>query len=161
MKIVLDNNVFISGIFWKGPPNQIIKLAEENKVEIYSTFEILKELFGVLQRRKFDKFFEEGKTSREEVSQKILELVRICVAKIKVEVIKEDPPDNYFLACALSSGASFIVSGDKHLLKLKESQDISILTPKEFLKRFNKKQFRIEFGHATPDKIKMKKAQIQ
>lgn len=138
MKIVLDTNVFISGIFWKDPPHQIIKLAEENKVEIYGTKEILEELFGVLSRRKFDYLFKESKSSRNEIFQKILEIIKICVSKIKVRVIKEDLPDNYFLACALSCRASFIVSGDEHLLKLKEFQGISILTPSQFLKRFKK-----------------------
>jgi putative PIN family toxin of toxin-antitoxin system len=133
MKIVLDTNVFISGIFWKGFPYQIIKLAEEDRIEIYTTFEILQELFGVLERRKFDELFEEGRTSRQEVFQKVVGLVKTCLSTIKVNLIKEDPPDNNVLSCAISCGASFIVSGDKHLLKLTAFQGIPILTPRQFL----------------------------
>lgn len=136
MRIVLDNNVFVSGIFWKGASHEIIKLAEGNKVEIYSSIEILKELFGVLRRDKFKPYFKEAETTIEAVFQKILKLVQICVPTIKVRVVKEDPPDNRFLACALTARAFFVVSGDKHLLQLKEFQGIPIVSPREFLKRF-------------------------
>lgn len=139
MKVILDNNVFISGIFWQGAPYQIIKLAEKNKIEIFTCLEILKELFGVLKREKFDSFFEEGKTTREEVFQKILDLVQICYPKVKIQLIKDDPSDNIVLACAISSQADFIISGDKHLLKLKSFQGIPIVTPQQFLRQFKKK----------------------
>lgn len=136
MKIVLDNNVFISGIFWKGTPHQIIELTEKGKIEIFTTKEILNELFGVLKREKFKPLFIEGETNFEEVFKKILRLVKICISEEKIKIIKEDPSDNNFLACAVSCQASFIVSGDKHLLKLGNFLDIPIISPKEFIKRF-------------------------
>jgi putative PIN family toxin of toxin-antitoxin system len=51
----------------------------------------------------------------------------------------QDPDDDKFLACALSSDAKIIISGDKHLLKLKEFRGITILSPRTFLERFLKK----------------------
>jgi len=54
------------------------------------------------------------------------------------KIIKEDLADNHFLACALTSGADFIVTGDKHLLILKEFQGIPIVSPKEFFKRYKR-----------------------
>lgn len=141
MKVVLDNNVFISGIFWKGAPHKIIELTERGKIEVFTTFEILEELFGVLQREKFKPLLGEGETNVEEVFRKVLELVEISFPKKEVDIIKEDTPDNNFLACAESCQASFIISGDKHLLKLKEFQGIPIVSPKGFLKIIsNKKQ---------------------
>lgn len=134
MRVVLDNNIFISGIFWQGPPHEIIKLAERDKIKIFSTLEILEELFNVLQREKFKPLFEEGETNVGEVFRRVLELVEISPTRKKVDVVKEDPFDNNFLACALTSQAYFIVSGDKHLLKLREFQGISIISPKDFLK---------------------------
>lgn len=134
MKVVLDNNVFISGIFWKGFPHKIIEFAEDGKIKIFASREILEELFGVLQREKFDSLFEEGKTNREEVFRKVLELVEISSVKKEINIIKEDPEDNKFLACAVACQAFFIVSGDKHLLKLAEFKRIPIVSPGEFLK---------------------------
>lgn len=133
MKIVLDNNVFISGIFWKGPSHKIIALAEENKIEIFVTSEIFNELIDVLQREKFKPFLEEGKTTIEELSIKILGLIKFCMPNEKVKVIKEDPDDNKFLACAEACQASFVISGDGHLLKVKEFKGIPLIAPRKFL----------------------------
>lgn len=140
MRVVLDNNVFISWIFWKGTPHEIIKLAEKNEFEISTTTEILKELFGVLKRKKFKPLLKEGKTTLKEVFEKVLELVKIYIPKVKVNVIREDPPDNKFLACAVTCQASFVVSGDEHLLKLKEFKGIPIVRPREFLKIIKQKR---------------------
>ena len=52
--------------------------------------------------------------------------------KSSVEIIKEDPSDNIFLSLALDGGASYIVSGDSHLLNLKRYKDIEIITAKQF-----------------------------
>ena len=140
MKIVLDSNVFISGIFWKGFPNEIIKLAEKGKLEVFTTNKILEELLGVLKREKFKYLFEEGKTNINEVFEKILELVKICEHIKGVRIIREDPSDDKFLACAISCQAFFIISGDKHLLKLKKYQGVLIISPREFLQKHWKRK---------------------
>ena len=51
----------------------------------------------------------------------------------KIEVIKEDVDDNKIIECALESRSEYIISYDKHLLKLKEFQDIKIVRPEEVL----------------------------
>jgi len=50
-------------------------------------------------------------------------------------VIKDDPEDNKFIEAAVDQAADLIVSGDQHLLKLREYQGIKIITPAEFLKQ--------------------------
>ena len=62
-------------------------------------------------------------------------LVHVFVTNQKVTAITADPADNAVLECALASDASFIISGDDHLLSLKSFQLIPIVTPREFLKR--------------------------
>src|SRR3989338_1669449 len=52
----------------------------------------------------------------------------------KFDIIKDDPADNKFLECAVDSKADYIISGDNHLLKLKEFKGIKIITPAEFVK---------------------------
>ncbi|MDP3765803.1 MAG: putative toxin-antitoxin system toxin component, PIN family [Nanoarchaeota archaeon] len=63
-------------------------------------------------------------------------LVEICIiieTEEKLEIVKEDPSDNIIMESAVEGKADFIVSGDQHLLKLKEYKGIKILTPREFL----------------------------
>jgi len=57
---------------------------------------------------------------------------------INIDVIKEDPDDNKILACAVEAEADYIISGDKHLLNLRQYKDIAIITVNEFLKIINK-----------------------
>lgn len=52
---------------------------------------------------------------------------------MKINLIKDDPQDNKFLECALEGKAKFIISGDDHLLALKEYGQILIVTPAAFL----------------------------
>jgi predicted nucleic acid-binding protein len=49
-----------------------------------------------------------------------------------IEVIHDDPPDNRILECAIAGQADLIVSGDRHLLKLKSYQGIPIVRPVDF-----------------------------
>jgi predicted nucleic acid-binding protein len=48
-------------------------------------------------------------------------------------VIEKDPEDNRLLECAQKSHADYIVSGDMHLLEIKDFKATKILTPEEFL----------------------------
>lgn len=50
-----------------------------------------------------------------------------------VDVIKDDPADNKYLACAYEGEADYIVSGDHHLLDLGSYQGIDIIKAREFL----------------------------
>ncbi len=56
---------------------------------------------------------------------------------IKVDVIKSDPDDNKILECTIACGASYIVSGNSHLLELREYGSIKIINPKTALELLN------------------------
>jgi len=49
-----------------------------------------------------------------------------------------DPDDDYLVALALSSGADFLVSGDRHLLELGDNAPVRVLTTSEFLKELER-----------------------
>ena len=54
----------------------------------------------------------------------------------KVDGVKNDPPDNRILEAAIDGKASYIVSGDKDLLRLKKFKGVKILTASKFLEKF-------------------------
>jgi len=60
----------------------------------------------------------------------------------RIEAIIDDPDDDKFIECAVSCGADYIISGDKHLLKLKAYEGIKIINAAEFLSYYNKTKFR-------------------
>ncbi len=59
------------------------------------------------------------------------------LATYEVSGVSPDPDDDKFLACALEGQADYIVTGDPHLLNLKQYHGINILKPYEFLKRIS------------------------
>ena len=63
----------------------------------------------------------------------MLYFTHLIEPKESIKVIKDDPKDDMVLECAVEGKADFIVSGDPHLLKLKEFRSIKIVTPKQFL----------------------------
>ena len=131
MRIVLDTNVFISGIFFTGPPYQILKAWCDGKVQLLVSPSILDEYqrIGVelaLQFRDVDlRPFWDLLTIQAE----------IVLTSTLPQVIHDDPSDDKFLEAAVAGNASYIISGDKHLLKLSEFQGIQVLKPKDFVQR--------------------------
>ena len=57
-----------------------------------------------------------------------------------VKLLDEDPDDDKFIECAVALDAAIIISGDKHLLKLKRYVHIDIVSPHDFLENHFKKK---------------------
>lgn len=130
IKVVLDTNVFISALFWKGAPHQIFKEILRRAVLNFTSPQILQELKERLLE-KFEVPFEKVK----EFLEIIVFNSQVVYPKNKLNIVKKDPSDNKIIECAVEAKASFVVSGDKHLLGIKEYQGIKIISPKEFLSK--------------------------
>jgi uncharacterized protein len=128
--IVLDTNVYISGFFWEGKPARILRDAAAGKYKVYISKPILAEMETVLKR---DFGLNSSEVSR--IISSITSFAIISDPAHTIDIIKEDISDNRILECGLACGAGFIVSGDQHLLRLKEFCGIRIVSPAEFLKR--------------------------
>ena len=128
-KVVVDTNVLISSIFWKSSsPHKIVLLAIEQKIQNFTSQDMVNELVKVLIVD-----FRQPEEFAERQVNLLLAYSEIAEPKIKVKAVPEDPKDNIIIECALSADADYIITGDNHLLKLKEYKNIKILTPKEFL----------------------------
>lgn len=132
MNSVLDTNVVISGLLWYGPPNQLLKWARYGIVRIFACEETVAELKRVLAYKKFAKRLSIMGITSDEVFAYFMNLVVFAPSpKLIPKEIVEDPFDNLFLALASENKAHLIVSGDRHLLDLKEYNHIQIVTPAE------------------------------
>lgn len=137
MKVVLDTNVWLSGLFWKGEANKIIELAEKGKFNVIISKEIIFEITEVLSKEaKFQKFLDNKKQKIEDLIRTILSISELVDVKTKLDIIKEHPADNIILELALDGKANYIVSYNKHILNLREFRGIKITIPEEFLKGF-------------------------
>ncbi|MEK6833452.1 MAG: putative toxin-antitoxin system toxin component, PIN family [Nanoarchaeota archaeon] len=135
MKIVLDTNVWLSGIFWDGEASKIIEKAEKKEIQIIISEDILSEIVNVLNREsKFQKYILNLRLSIEDLIRTILSISTLIEIKNKLDIIKADPKDNIILEIALDGRVEYIISYDNHLLNMIEFRNIKIISPGEFLK---------------------------
>jgi len=132
LRVVMDTNVFISGVFFSGPPYQILKAWQSGEFELAISEEILNEY-----RRVGEILAEEHSAiDLSPILTFVLEHAKVYRPVKLKEPICEDPDDDKFIACALASGCGVIISGDKHLLKVSGYQGIEVLKPREFVGRY-------------------------
>ena len=133
VKVVFDTNIWISIFMKKTLGEEFSEILGKERIEIYTSEQILKEVSKVLVYPKISELLELSGISMREILQNILRNSISVKPKFKLNIIKEDPEDNKILDCALQAKANFIVSGDKHLLKLRKFKNTKIVTPREFL----------------------------
>lgn len=139
MKVVLDTNVVVSRFLSaRGAPAQAFKLWEAHAFDLLVSCPILQEYKKALSYPKVRKLHQLTGQEIDEVIDGFKGFSIFVDPKTKVRAIKADPKDNMFLECAVAGKADFIVSGDKHLLDLKEYQGIQILSPHAFLLALSK-----------------------
>ena len=128
MKVVLDTNVVASGIFWSGPPLDIVQAFFHERINVFVTEEIFEEYSRVITLL--------ANKYKQDMS-KVLDAIKIKahwnIPIILNAPVCEDPDDDKFIACAISSDAKIIVSGDKLLLRCSGYRGINIMTPKLFV----------------------------
>ena len=98
-------------------------------VIIFTTQDILDETVEVLERD-----FEYSKNQATNIIKKILIFAKLIEPKQKIDIIKDDPDDNKVIECAIESSSDYIVTYDRHLLRLIEYKGIKIMKPEEILK---------------------------
>lgn len=131
IRVVFDTNVLISALGWNQKPEECLQLALQNQVLGYTSPGIIDELTRVMEYPQFE--FTEHETQT--FLQIILSEFRLVDPDIDLEIIEDDPDDDKIIECAVAADADYIVSGDTHLLDLKQFRDIDIVPPAEFLER--------------------------
>lgn len=134
MRVVLDTNVLMSGIFWSGPPYEILERWKQGKICLVVSQEILSEYkrVGEILSEKYPQVdlgpFLELLTMYAELQEPI---------KLS-QPISRDPDDDKFIACALAAKVRWIISGDKDLLSVPDNIGVKVITPTTFLKELVK-----------------------
>ncbi len=135
MRIVLDTNVLLSATLWeKSSAGKIVIILLEEGCEYFGSEGILNEYSKVLKR--------DFEFSEEEITENIND-VKTFVTLVEPEsverVVKDDPDDDKIIACAVTANAGYLLTYDKHLLRLKHYRMIQIMTPEEFITQRNEK----------------------
>lgn len=129
MKIVLDTNVLVSGIFFAGPPYEILKAWRDGKINLVISTAILEEYQRVVE--KLAQEFRGVDVTR------ILNLLTVSAEIIHAPPLPEpvcsDLEDDKFLACAIAGSAAYVISGDKQLLKVSRHGNVKVVNPRWFV----------------------------
>ncbi|MBS3102053.1 putative toxin-antitoxin system toxin component, PIN family [Candidatus Woesearchaeota archaeon] len=129
LKITADTNILISAAMTKGNEFELLRLAKLGKIELILSPQILKEFREVISRPKFG-FSQEQIIN---VFKQIVNISTIVMPSVEVNIIKDDPEDNKVLECAETGKVDYIVSGDVHLLNLKQYKGVKIVQSKSIL----------------------------
>lgn len=136
-KVLLDTNVVLSGLLYRGKPFEILKLAEEGHIFLLTTPELFEEFHTVLHRKKFESRLRELRTSPEILLAKFATLVKVVSLDSSLELnpleMPRDPADAVVVASAICARVDYLISADEDLTSLGEVRGIRILSPDKFL----------------------------
>ena len=134
IRAVLDANVFISAILSeKGIPGKILRAWGDERFHLVTSEAILNEIARVLRYPNIARRHRWSETQLQAFLEDVQNLAILTPGQLTLSVIELDPSDNRYLECAVEGEASYIVTGDRHLLDLTQHQGIEILTPRAFI----------------------------
>jgi len=135
IRAVIDTNIIISGLFWRGLPKQVFEAVIEGRFVALTSQALLDELYDALNQNKFAANFAAIEMTADRFMNRYGTIVeQVESSEVPFDVIR-DPKDRAVLGCAIGGNADCIVSGDKDLLVLKSYEGIPILTAAQFLQR--------------------------
>ena len=134
MRIIIDTNVLVSGVFFGGLPGRLLSMWKDGGIKLVASSDIFNEYAEVIRRlgRKYPTL---ETTSIIDLLAVELEIIR--TKKIKSPICR-DPDDDKFIACAISGKVELIISGDQDLLVLKKFKNIRLITPAQFFQELLK-----------------------
>jgi len=134
MRIVVDTNVIISGIFFGGKPREILNNCFSKIHQMVCTEEIFVEYIETIERLTE----KSGRNVGKEIEPLLVENLEFIENKYS-DSYSRDPEDDKFINCAKSGNIAYIISGDKDLLVLNEIDGIKIVGVTDFLDRTRNK----------------------
>lgn len=136
INIVLDTNVLISALIKSGKPRALVFGLVRKRAQLILSRDILEEFAEVAGDPIIRKYVDEDEVIR--FLRAIGSIAKIVRVRSRFKVVKQDPDDDSILRTAYDSRAEYVVSGDEHLLALKEFRGIRIVTVSEMLKLLKK-----------------------
>ena len=130
MRVIIDTNVLISGIFFAGLPGKLLRLWKDGQIKFVASSEMFYEYAEVIRRL--------GKKYPAIETSDIIDLLAVELEMVKSKKLREsicqDPDDDKFIACALSAKVKIVITGDKDLLDLRTYKGIQFLNPGQFFR---------------------------
>jgi uncharacterized protein len=131
-RVVIDTNVLVSALLFDGTPGELILLWKKKSIDPVCSKDIIDEYLRVLAYPKFSLTDIEIDYL---LTVEILPWFHPVIVPTGKPYIKNDFQDDIFIWCALEAKADAVISGDSHLLNMKNSP-VPVLTVMDFLEKF-------------------------
>ena len=126
-RVVIDTNVFVSGVVFGGIPDNVLKLLKRSDVELLMSDLLAEEILTQLIQ------FHVSSLTYAMVVHEIRIRAHRLIPRITPHQSR-DPKDDMLLALCMAGSADYLITGDKDLLVLRKFEKTHIITPKQFLK---------------------------
>ncbi len=130
MKAVLDTNVLVAAFVSDGLCRRLLLRARDGNFT-FAISPFIRDEFARVLSRKAGANAGEVREALELIDE-ISTPVDSAAMESGVKGICRDPDDDSVLACAVASGADYLVSGDKDLLVLDSCRSVRIIAPRTF-----------------------------
>ena len=132
MRVVLDVNVWVSGLLWRGIPGLILDLSADHEITVLISQSLFQELIHTLSKPKLQNQIRALGVTVQDLLNTVRELSVFCgSAEVTCPQLR-DPDDLIVLGAAQAAEADVIITGDKDLLVLANFEGIKILSPQDF-----------------------------
>ncbi len=136
VRVVVDTNILISGtLVEQGFPAQIIDASIAGQIQLVVSPALIDEYLDVVQRPHIAKRYQEIGNRVDTILRYFHTNAVVVEGAITTPVVTADPGDDFLIACAEEGDAQYIISGDEHLLKLRQYHNVKILNPRDFVAR--------------------------
>jgi len=129
VRVVVDTSVFLPGVFFGGPPRDVLAAWRASRIEMVVSGEIIQEYLRVGVR--LSARFPDADLDR--VLDMVAETATLVSAPPLPEPVCEDRDDDKFLACAVAAGARYVVSSDRALLATSPYRNVTVLRSRDLL----------------------------
>ncbi len=133
MRVVVDTNVLMSGIFFGGVPGRILGAWVDGKLDLALSPDILEE-YRRVGAELGARYPERGTALAPVLALVAMNAILVDAGQLSAAV-SADPADDKFLAAARKAAATIIISGDRDLLDVSGWQGIAVLNPRQFADR--------------------------
>jgi uncharacterized protein len=125
--VTLDSNVWVSALEFGGVPKRVVQAALDGDVEIAVSQWIIDETLRILKNK-----FGWSRSDLVGALMVIEDCTTIVSPSETPSLVADDPDDDNILACAAAAKSNYLLTGDKHLLKLGSYRDTEIIKPAQF-----------------------------
>lgn len=136
VRAAIDTNIFVAAIFWRGSARACLVEFARREFEAVVSEAILQEYAETAWELKI----EEGLPQNPQPWLNWFQSRATIFAPIALsQPVCDDADDDKFIECALAAHAQYIVSRDRHLLRLEKPFGIQVINDREFLAELNSK----------------------